>query len=343
MTSVSSTIPFTTLGNSGLKISKVIVGCMSFGKKSWAPWVVEDEEECLGILKRCYDLGMRTFDTADMYSHGYSEIILGKFIKKYNIKRDRIVIMTKVFHPVDAEDPNFSVWNHNQTDYMNSKGLSRKHIFDAIKNSMERLGTYIDVYQIHRLDHSTPPEEIMKALNDCIEQGYTRYIGASSMKTYEFQALQNIAEKNNWFKFISMQNLYNLLYREEEREMIPYCNKFNVGVIPWSPNARGLLARPLKTEKSQEQLQKLSNLLGLVPFGKNDEDIINRVEELSRKKNCSMAQIALAWLISKNTCPIVGMGSIERIEDTAKAFNLELTDEEISYLEELYSPKFAHI
>lgn len=342
MSSVIKPVPFTSLGNSGLKISKIVVGCMSFGKKSWAPWVVEDEDECMEILKRCYDLGMRTFDTADMYSNGHSEVILGKFIKKYQIKRDRIVIMTKVFNPVD-QDPNFSVWNYDPAEYANSRGLSRKHIIDAVKNSTERLGTYIDLYQIHRYDPSTTPEEVMRALNDCVVDGYTRYIGASSMKTYEFQTLQNVAEKNNWFKFIAMQDLYNLLYREEEREMIPYCEKTNIGIIPWSPNARGLLARPLTTEKSQDQIQKLSKLLGLSPFGEVDKTIINRVEELSKKKNVSMAQIALAWLISKNTYPIVGMGSVERVEDTAKAFEVELTKEDIRYLEELYAPKFAHI
>lgn len=243
------------LGNSGLYIAPILVGCMSYGKKSWADWVMEDEDQIMEILKKCYDLGLRTFDTANVYSFGYSEVLLGKFIKKFDIPRENIVILSKVYFNVEATISDRAqakvVW-----PFKNREGLSRKHILDAINKSVERLGTYVDVYQIHRLDEGTPKEEIMRALNDVVNQGLARYIGASSMRAVDFAQLQAIADKNGWHKFISMQNHYNLLYREEEREMIPFCkdNIFGeVGLIPWSPVARHKFTSPYNAGGSDRE------------------------------------------------------------------------------------------
>ena len=236
---------YTNLGRSGLKVSKVILGAMSYGDPKWQGWVL-DEEASLPLLEYAYKVGIRTWDTADIYSHGRSEEIIAKAIKKFSIPRERLVILSKCYFGVTPEDVTAPIGaaSINDGDMLNMQGLSRKHIMDAVDKSVARLGTYIDVLQIHRLDRATPKEEIMKALNDVIESGKVRYIGASSMAAWEFQMLQNIAEKHGWHKFISMQDYYNLIYREEENEMIPYCNYTGVGLLPWSPIARGALARP---------------------------------------------------------------------------------------------------
>jgi len=207
---------YTRLGNSGLKISKVIFGAMSFGSPDWQEWVI-DEAAALPLLKHAYDLGLNTWDTADVYSNGRSEEIIGKALKQYNIPRQRVVILSKCYFGVadDGSQPPIAGVSTNDGEMVNRVGLSRKHIFDAVDRSVARLGTHIDVLQIHRLDRDTPREEIMRALNDVVESGKVRYIGASSMAAWEFQALQNIADKHGWHKFISMQNYYNLLYREE--------------------------------------------------------------------------------------------------------------------------------
>lgn len=340
---------FQKLGDSGLHISKIIVGCMSYGSKAWADWCIEDEELALNILKKCYDNGLRTFDTADVYSNGQSEVLLRKFIEKYNIPRDRIVILSKLFFPVEPKDPGFKLFTKPEPEYeyLNSKGLSRKHIFDAAKASTERLGTYIDVLQIHRLD-DTPKKEIMKALNDVVEQGFTRYIGASSMKAVEFVELQFIADKYGWHKFISMQNYYNLLDREDERELIPFLKNSTLGPvtsIPWSPIARGVLARPYnaKTDSIRLKTDYGISMLGLDNVNDAEKKIIDRVEEVAKKHNVSMANIATAWVLSKGHCPIVGLSSEARVEDTIKAFDVKLSEEDIKYLEEPYLPKKPYI
>lgn len=339
---------YTNLGSSGLKISRIIVGCLSFGKKSWADWVIEDKEEVFRILKKCYDSGLRTFDTADSYSNGYSEIFLREFMERYNIKRDRIVILTKLYFPLDPDVPGFSQATRAEMpvyEYINSQGLSRKHIMDAAKASNERLGTYADVIQIHRYDPTTPMEEIMEALHDIVKMGYCRYIGASTMMCWEFVMLQSIAERRGWTKFISMQNYFNLLYREEEREMMAYCKATNVGVIPWSPNARGFLTRPLGTEMGDStraigDAHRLKSL-GLDNLTKEDEITIKRVEEIAGKYNVSMAAISTAYVLSKGYSPIVGFSKPERVDDALKAFEIytQLTADDISYLEESYIPK----
>ncbi len=343
---ITRTMEYTNLGTSGLKISKIVVGCMSFGSKSWSPWAIEDEEKAFSILKKAYDLGIRTFDTADTYSNGQSEIILGKFLKKFDIKRSTVVILTKVFFLCDLDkNPNqielLNLFQKGQLDekYLNQYGLSRKHIVDAVDESVERLGTYIDVLQIHRFDPSTPKEETMKALHDVVQSGKVRYIGASSMWTYQFAQLQFIAEKNRWTKFISMQNLYNLVDREEEREMIPFCKDTGVGIIPWSPLGGGILARPVSEKSSTERGGGELTAMFYGNKSKPRDTIIDRVEEISKKRNVPMSQIALAWVIYKGASPIVGFNKESRVDDAVAALKIKLTDEEIKYLEEPYVPQ----
>ncbi|CAR21362.1 aldo-keto reductase superfamily protein [Lachancea thermotolerans CBS 6340] len=327
------------LGSSGLKISPIIVGCMSFGSKSWAPWLLDDKEEIFKILKYCYDNGLRTFDTADIYSNGLSERLIGEFLRNYNINRETVVILSKVNFPVD-ESLDLSVKSIFNVDEVtaltltNQRGLSRKHIIDGVAKSVERLGTYIDVLQIHRFDSETTMEETMRALNDVVESGHARYIGASSMLATEFSDLQFTVERNGWFKFISSQSQYNLLYREDERELIPYAKRHGIGLIPWSPNARGLLTRPVgvATERSSSdpRFQKLTNA-GM--------EIINRVEEVANRRNVSMVVASNAWVLHKGCHPIVGMSSTARVDEAVQALTFKLTDEEVKYIEEPYRPK----
>ncbi|RMZ74615.1 Versiconal hemiacetal acetate reductase [Pyrenophora seminiperda CCB06] len=315
----------------------VILGAMSYGTSKWHPWVL-DEAESLPLLEHAYKCGINTWDTADIYSHGISEKIIGKALKQYKIPRNKVVILSKCYFGVVENDPTVDIpsVSTNDGDQVNNVGLSRKHIFDAVEKSVERLGTYIDVLQIHRLDHGTPKEEIMKALNDVIEKGWVRYIGASSMATWEFQALQYTAEKNGWHKFISMQNYYNLLYREEEREM-----DSGVGLIPWSPIARGVLTRPWADRSSKRaETDKFLDVLVHMHEDSIDKKIVERVEEVAKKNNVSMACIATAWTIKKGVCPIIGMNSKARIEEAVQNSNFKLSDDDAKYLEEVYVPKF---
>ncbi|CAN6648715.1 putative aryl-alcohol dehydrogenase Aad16p [Trichomonascus vanleenenianus] len=323
------------LGNSGLKVSKIILGAMSYGKSSWRKWVLEDEDTIMSLLKQAYDSGIRTFDTADMYSDGESEKLVGKFLKKYNINRSTIVILSKCFHRCD-DDP--AVSENTPANWVNREGLSRKHIFDAVEASVERLGTYIDVLQIHRFDATTPIEETMEALHDVVKTGKVRYLGASSMATYQFAQMQFVAEKNGWTKFISMQNLYNLVYREEEREMNPFCKETGVGLIPWSPIARGILARPAGEKSLREETDPMVTKQGVKESAASLE-IIKRVEEVAKQKNISMAMVATAWVLSKGCCPIVGFNKPERIEEAIASLKVKLTDGEIRFLEEAYQPR----
>ncbi|KAH7342942.1 aldo-keto reductase-like protein [Rhexocercosporidium sp. MPI-PUGE-AT-0058] len=344
-----STIPkmeYARLGNSGLKISKVIFGCMSFGSSKWQEWVIE-EAEALPLLKHAYDVGLNTWDTADIYSNGLSEQIIGKALKQYKIPRNKVVILSKCYFGVaeDGSQPPISAASVNDGDFVNRQGLSRKHILDAVDKSVERLGTYIDVLQIHRLDRETPREEIMKALNDVVESGKVRYLGASSMAAWEFQSLQNIAERNGYHKFVSMQNYYNLIYREEEREMIPYCLDAGVGLIPWSPIARGALARPFtdRTTKREKTDAYLNNMIRSRET-EIDKQVIGRVEEIAKKYGVSMTTIATAWCLSKDKVnPIIGLSSKERIDQAVQAVAFassgKLSKEDIAYLEERYAPK----
>jgi aryl-alcohol dehydrogenase-like predicted oxidoreductase len=314
---------------------------MSYGTSKWQPWVL-DEAESLPLLEHAYKSGINTWDTADIYSHGHSEKIIAKALKQYNIPRNKVVLLSKCYFGVNEDDPSLGIAavSTNDNEMVNQVGLSRKHIFDAVERSVERLGTYIDVLQIHRLDRETPREEIMKALNDVIEKGWVRYIGASSMAAWEFQTLQNIADKNGWHKFISMQNYYNLIYREEEREMIPYCQDTGVGLIPWSPIARGALTRPWNDRSSKRaETDKFLDMLVHQREDAIDKKIIERVEEVAKKHGVSMACIATAWTIKKGVCPIIGLSSKERIDETVQNIHFKLSDEDASYLEEVYVPK----
>lgn len=283
-----------------------------------------------------------------MYSNGRSEEIIGKALKRYSIPRSRVTILSKCYMGVadDGSQPKIADAQKNDgPTWVNRVGLSRKHILDAVDNSVARLGTYIDVLQIHRLDRSTPREEIMRALNDVIDSGKVRYIGASSMAAWEFQTLQNIAERRGWHQFISMQNFYNLLYREEEREMIPYCRDTGVGLIPWSPIARGALARPFDSRSTLREGSD-AGLKRLIRSTETeiDKKIINKVEELSKKYGVPMAAIAIAWCLSKpGVNPIVGLSSKERIDQAVEAVKFasekKLSEEDIKALESLYAPK----
>ncbi|CAI7602377.1 unnamed protein product [Penicillium viridicatum] len=319
---------------------------MSYGSSDWQGWVL-NEEEALNLLDHAYTRGINTWDTADVYSHGLSEEIIGKFLKQKQIPRDRVVILTKCYFGVDDEGgqpPNRATIHNDGKQWVNRVGLSRKHIFDAVESSVRRLGTYIDVLQIHRLDRDTPREEIMKALNDVVDSGQVRYIGASSMAAWEFQSLQNIAARNGWHHFISMQNLHNLIFREEEREMIPYCKDTGVGVIPWSPLARGVLARPWDFRTTTRETTDMS-LKGIIRDRESaaDEVIVRRIEEVAKKKGITMAQVATAWCLSHpGENPILGLNSKKRIDEAVAAIYVQLTEEEKEYLEEPYIPKTVH-
>ncbi|CCF60090.1 hypothetical protein KAFR_0J00220 [Kazachstania africana CBS 2517] len=333
-------IPFR---NTGIKISPIIVGCMSYGSKNWAKWIEDDKEKVFKILKHCYDQGLRTFDTADVYSNGLCERLLKEFLEEYKIRRETVVIMTKLFFPVD-ETLDLSLGGAiedgvGKLDLTNQQGLSRKHILDAAKKSVERLGTYIDVLQIHRFDPNTPVKETMRALNDVVEMGLTRYIGASSMLGTQLAELQFTADKYNWFQFVNVQSCYNLIYREDEREIIPFAKRHNLMLTPWSPNHGGLLTRPVGVESARSSTDIILNDWGMKHLKPWEITIVNRIEELAKKKNVSMAVISAAWVISKGCAPIIGMSSIARVDDNIKALDVQFTNEEMKYLEERYVPR----
>ena len=329
-------------GNTGIKISPIIVGCMSYGSSEWEDWVKEDKEEVFAILKHCYDRGLRTFDTADVYSNGASERLLGEFLRKYNIRRETVVIMTKIFCPVDDSFPEGSnllaPTPEVALDMTNQQGLSRKHIMAGVANSVKRLGTYIDVLQIHRFDPETPIKETMKALNDVIERGDVRYIGASSMLPTQFVEMQACADKHGWHQFVNMQSCCNLLYREDERDLYKYCKKHNIALTPWSPNQRGILCRPYGKESERSTTDQYIAFWNLKELEPHEIEIINRVEELAKKKGVSMTEISIAWHLFKGYIPIVGMSSVKRVDDNIKALDVKLTEEEVKYLEEPYRP-----
>jgi versiconal hemiacetal acetate reductase len=315
---------------------------MSYGSSEWQEWVL-DEAETLPLLEYAYKVGIRTWDTADIYSHGRSEEIIGKAIKQFKIPRERLVILSKCYFGVTPEKMGNTPEENtvNDGDLLNQTGLSRKYILGAVDRSVQRLGTYIDLLQIHRMDHSVPPEEIMRALNDVVESGKVRYLGASSMCAWEFQELNHVADKHGWHKFISMQDYYNLLYREEENEMIPYCNYAGIGLIPWSPYARGALTRPFKDRGTTLRDRTDAYLPGFVRARDQDvdEEIINRVEEVAKKIGKSMAQVAVAWCLSKGVSPIMGLNKPERMDEAVEAVKVKLSEEDVKYLEEPYRPK----
>ncbi|KAH9947594.1 aryl-alcohol dehydrogenase [Amylocystis lapponica] len=337
----SKKVPYVRLGQSGLKVSRIILGCMTYGSKEWADWLLE-EEVALKHIKYAYDAGIQTFDTADVYSNGLSEIILGKAIKEYKLPREEIVVMTKLAGTVcrDRGTKMFDSKLSEELGYVNQRGTSRKHVFDAVKHSLERLQLdYIDVLQCHRFDKSTPLEETMQAMNDVVKAGYVRYIGMSSCYAWQFSAMQNYALANNLTPFISMQNHYSLMYREEEREMLPTLKHYGVGAIPWSPLGRGLLCRPFKNQK--DTLRGEADWF-LKQFADHPslEAIVDRVEEISVKRGISMAQVAIAWQLSKDVvaAPIIGTTSLKNLKDIIEGVHVTLSEEEIKHLEEPYLP-----
>ncbi|MBS7564954.1 aldo/keto reductase [Mucilaginibacter sp. Bleaf8] len=317
---------YVRFGNTGMKVSRICLGTMTYGRPTerW-PWAL-DEEQSRPFIQKALELGINFFDTADVYSAGASEEVVGRALKDF-ARRDDVVLATKVFNPMGPGP--------------NDKGLSRKHIMSAIDASLKRLGTdYVDLYQIHRWDYETPIEETMEALHDVVKAGKARYIGASSMYSWQFAQAQFAAERNGWTKFVSMQPHYNLIYREEEREMIPFCTDQKIAVIPWSPLARGLLTGRRSKERTETERAKTD------AFGKSlysqdaDFEIVNLVSELAEQKGVPNAQIALAWMLSKPyiTAPIVGASKPGHLEDAVAALQVKLPDEEIKRLEELYVP-----
>lgn len=263
-------------------------------------------------------------------------------MKIHGIPREQVVILTKIFYALDpdGQGPISSLKDRTKRHLVNRVGLSRKHILAAVAESTRRLGTYIDVLQIHRFDPESNLTETMKALHDVVESGCVRYLGASSMATWEFQKLQYIAEKNGWHKFISMQNYHNLIYREEEREMIPFCRDSSVGILPWSPLARGVLAHPwTERDTKREHTDKLLNSLVRGSETITDETIVSRVQEIAEKRGVKMSTIALAWSLRQGMCPITGLQSTARIDEAVQAVAFQLSDDEAAYLEEPYTPK----
>ncbi|KZV69423.1 aryl-alcohol dehydrogenase [Peniophora sp. CONT] len=331
---------YVRLGSSGLKVSKIILGCMSYGTSDWMPWVLP-REEGVKHIKAAYDAGINTFDTANIYSNGLSEEILGQAIKEHDLPRDEIVVMTKVCELVTRTQTEKYRGETNPEDfgYVNQRGLSRKHIFDSVKHSLKRLQlSYIDVLQCHRFDPNTPIAETMQALHDVVKLGYVRYIGMSSCYAWQFMAMQNYALDNGLTPFISMQNHYSLVYREEEREMNPALKHMGVGSIPWSPLARGLLTRPLGSEKSTRG--DYDRWITMYQKDSGAEDIVRRVEHVAKEKGVNMSQVALAWVLQKEpvSAAIVGTTSLDKLYDLIGALDVTLSAEEMQHLEEPYRP-----
>ena len=317
---------YTNLGKSGLKVSRICLGMMTYGTPEWRDWVL-DEEASRPFIQRALDLGINFFDTADVYSLGVSEEVTGRALRDL-AQRERVVIATKV-HGAMSDDPN-------------DRGLSRKHIMTAIDNSLRRLGTdYVDLYQIHRYDSHTPIEETMEALHDVVKAGKARYIGASSMYAWQFVTAQHVAERHGWTRFVSMQDHYNLVYREEEREMIPYCLETGVGVIPWSPLARGFLAgNRSKAEWGETTRSKSDAVAHRLYYQEGDFAIVDQVQALAAARGVSSAQIALAWMLHKPgiSAPIIGASKMKHLEEAVAALDIQLSTAEMASLEEGYQP-----
>ncbi|KAF4261076.1 hypothetical protein CNMCM8812_008517 [Aspergillus fumigatus] len=336
---------YVQLGSSGLRVSPICVGCMSYGSpEKRFDWAL-GEEDALPVLDHAYRSGLNFFDTANVYSNGDSEVILGKAIKKYNWRRENIVIATKVWAPVGRgkEYPLFlSNEERDNAGYVNEYGLSRKHIFDSIEASLKRLDLpYVDLLQIHRFDPNTPVKETMEALHDVVKSGKVRYIGASSMWAHQLLEYQYTARMNGWTEFISMQNFHNPIYREEEREMFPACAKFGMGAIPWSPLAMGFLTRPWKAFEETTRGKSLNGKLMGQPFTETDKKISETIEDIANKRGVSMTIVSLAWSLSKPfiTAPIVGLSKKERVDEAIQAIDFKLTEEEIKSIDDLYQPK----
>jgi len=323
---------YVNLGKTGIKVSRICLGCMSYGapatgkpKPGSHAWTL-NEEESEPFFRQALDLGINFFDTANVYSSGASEEVLGRFVKT-NIRREAVVIATKV-HGVMRDEPN-------------GHGLSRKAILYEIDQSLRRLQTdYVDLYQIHRWDYETPIEETLEALHDVVKSGKVRYIGASSVHAWQFTKALYLADLHGWTRFVSMQNHYNLLYREEEREMIPLCQSEGIGVIPWSPLARGRLARPWQSEHTKRYETDQFGKSMYSQTEEADRKVVDRLGQVAEQRGVPRAQLALAWLLSKPviTSPIVGATKPHHLQDAVAALSLRLTPDEIASLEEPYAP-----
>jgi aryl-alcohol dehydrogenase (NADP+) len=317
---------YVNLGKTGLQISRICLGCLTFGSRTYREWLI-GEDDARVIIKKSLELGINFFDTANVYSLGASEEILGRALKDF-AKRDEVVVATKVYEPMK--------------DLPNHGGLSRKHIFSEIDGSLKRLGTdYVDLYQIHRWDYRTPIEETLETLNDLVRMGKVRYIGASSMFAWQFTKALYLADLHGWSRLVSMQNHYNLIYREEEREMLPLCREEGIGVIPWSPLARGFLAGSRDRKGRGDTLRAKSDVNTRKWYHTEDDfAVLQRVIELAKRENVKPTQIALAWLLHQSgiTSPIIGIRTIEHLEDTVESLDLKLSDDDRKYLEELYKP-----
>jgi 1-deoxyxylulose-5-phosphate synthase len=317
---------YANLGNTGLKVSRICLGMMTYGSTEWRDWILS-EQESKPFVQRAIELGVNFFDTADMYSLGASEEVSGRLLSEF-ARREDIVLATKVYMPM--------------SDDVNDRGLSRKHIMQSIDSSLRRLGTdYVDLYQIHRWDYETPIEETMEALHDVVKAGKALYIGASSMFTWQLAKAQYTADLHGWTRFVSMQNHMNLVYREEEREMLPFCIDQGIGVIPWSPLARGFLAGNRTRDKSGETARSKSDGFAHdMYYEAHDFDVLERAVELAEKRSVKPAQIALAWLLHKPgvTAPIIGASKMYQLEEAAAAVEISLSEEEMAFLEEPYRP-----
>ena len=331
---------YVQLGPSGLEVSRICLGMMTYGTSQWRPWVLDDDQ-ARPIVQRAVELGINFFDTADMYSGGVSEELTGKYLREFT-RRDEVVIATKVFFPVDL---NFAGgFDNSKPQPPNTSGLSRKRIMTAVEDSLSRLGVdHIDLYQIHRWDYQTPIEETMETLHALVTSGKVRYIGASSMWAWQFATAQHIAQTNGWTPFISMQNHYNLLYREEEREMIPLCRDMGTALIPWSPLARGFLAgnrTPEDADGGRTVRSKTDTFAQELYYREDDFAVVDRVSELAGNRGENNVRIAYAWLLHQQgvAAPIVGASKAEQLEEAVAATSVNLSEEELDYLEEPYKP-----
>lgn len=319
------------LGQTGLEVSRICLGMMSYGDPNWRDWVL-GEEQARPIVRRAVEGGINFFDTANMYSMGVSEEVTGRLLREFFAAREDYVLATKVFF--------------RMKDKPNGGGLSRKHILYSVDASLQRLGVeYIDLYQIHRWDPRTPIAETMEALHDVVKAGKVRYIGASSMAAWQFAKAQYLADAHGWTRFVSMQNHYNLIYREEEREMIPQCIDMGVGIIPWSPLARGFLAGNRLREGWGDTTRSQSDQMAHdYYYSDADFAVVERVQALAERTGYGNAQIALAWILHKAgiTAPIIGATRLKHVEDALQAAQIRLSAEDVAFLEEPYQPKRVH-
>jgi len=319
---------YVNLGSTGLKVSRLCLGAMTYGSKQWRPWVLE-EEEARPFIRKALELGINYFDTADMYSVGKSEEILGRALKEFGSRRDRVIVATKVYNAM-SDDPN-------------DKGLSRKHIMHSIDNSLRRLDTdYVDLYQIHRFDSATPVEETMRALDDIIRAGKALYIGASAMYGWQFMKMLATSDRLGLARFVTMQNYYNVIYREEEREMLPLCRAEGIAVTPFSPLARGFVVGNRRKEDYGETVRAKTDEFSRKQYYRpEDFAIVDRVTEIAKKRDLNNAQVALAWVLHQPgiTAPIIGASKPGHLEDAMKALTVKLDEGELKFLSELYKPR----